>query len=150
MNLYILSHFRFLIVSRGKRELGRETLLFTLLCTTTRLSAFCNLLRDAISVGDRSISRRVHAPRIAHTRMCGTRACRHTRTRVRAERSRKDESTSFARVPTYISVFPRCYANERASKTAILGQTSSSRRLERTEIEDVTVGRQTRPAVNRQ
>lgn len=98
-----------------------------------RPGVFYNLLCDAISIGDRSISRRVHAPRIAiaHTRMYGDAGMpTYTRARTR-ERSRKDESTSFARVPTCISLFPRCYANERASrssKTAILGRTSSSQR----------------------
>lgn len=101
---------------------------------------------------DRSISRRVHALRIAiaHTRMYGMRACRHTcahaYTRMcMRERSRKDEEHEFrAHTYTCISVFPRCYANERASrssKTAILGRTSSSlrQRFDRTEIEDASL-----------
>lgn len=99
---------------------------------------FYNLPCDAISIGDRSISRRVHAPRIAiaHTRMYGMRVCRHTRacacTHTRAYArgaARMRARVSRAYVPTCISVFPRCYANERASRSStILGRTSSSQR----------------------
>jgi hypothetical protein len=85
-----------------------------------RSDVFYNLPRDAISISDRSISH--------DTCTHGNRDCSYTdvldafgiyastRTHVRTltfERSHKDESMSLAR--TDASLFPRCYANERAS-----------------------------------
>lgn len=142
---------RMLFHRKSMWELDAEMLLFTLYDTHVPVFSIICLATLSPSAIDRSRGAYTHCE--LRLLIHGCTGCghvdiyEHTLARIYArirERSRKDESTSFARVPTCILVFPRCYANERASrssKMAILGRTSSllRQRFDRTEIEDVSL-----------
>lgn len=89
---FILNLIFFFLISHGHSYIG--FVLISYLCGKwetlhgraiiyivrgARLGVFYNLPRDAISIDDRSISRRAHAPEIAiaHIRMYEMRVCRH-------------------------------------------------------------------------